>query len=58
MELYQAYADYHDIMRLVEELYEFVTLRVCGTLDIPYQGHIIHMKAPWARVTIDRKSVV
>ena len=52
VELYQAYADYHDIMRLVEELYEFVTLRVCGTLDIPYQGHIIHMKAPWARVTM------
>ena len=49
---YQAYADYNDVMRLVEELYEYVTLKVCGTLDIPYQGKLIHMKAPWRRVTM------
>ncbi len=52
IELYQAFADYNDIMALVERMYEYVTLKVCGTLDIPYQGETIHMKAPWPRITM------
>ena len=34
IELYQAYADYHEIMDLVEEMYIYVTQKVCGTLKI------------------------
>ncbi len=52
IELYQAYADYHEIMRLVEELYEHVALTVCGTTQVPYQGQVINLKAPWPRVTM------
>jgi len=52
LELYQAYADYNDIMALVEELYEHVTRVVCGSADIEYQGQIIHMAAPWPRITM------
>ncbi len=52
VELYQAYADYHEIMRLVEELYEHVALTVLGTTQVPYQGHTINLKAPWPRVTM------
>ena len=52
IELYQAYADYHEIMRLVEELYEYAALKVCGTTQVPYQGQIINLKAPWPRVTM------
>ena len=48
IELYQAYADYHQIMDLVEELYIYVTKKVCGTLKIPYQGKEIDMEGPWA----------
>ncbi len=52
IELYQAYADYHEIMRLVEELYEHVALKACGTTRVPYQGEIIDVKAPWPRITM------
>ena len=52
IELYQAYADYEDIMNLVEEMYTFVAERVCGTLQIPYQGKVIDMTRPWARYTM------
>ena len=54
VELYQAYADYFEIMDLIERLFVHVTGTVCGTLDIPYQGEIIHMAGPWRRVTMKR----
>ncbi|MDD6050448.1 MAG: lysine--tRNA ligase [Clostridiales bacterium] len=52
VETYQAYADYNEIMEMVEELYEFVALKALGTTDVPYQGQIIHLKAPWKRITM------
>ena len=52
VELYQAFADYNDVMRLVEELYAYVTEKVCGTLKVPYQGKEIDMTAPWPRITM------
>ncbi|MDO5300838.1 MAG: lysine--tRNA ligase, partial [Clostridia bacterium] len=52
IELYQAYADYHDIMDLVEEMYIYVTQKVCGTLKIQYQGKEIDMTGPWTRMTM------
>ena len=52
IELYQAYADYNQIMDLVEEMYVYVTQKVCGTLKIEYQGKEIDMTAPWTRMTM------
>ncbi len=52
VETYQAYADYREIMELVEQLYEFVALKALGTTDVTYQGQVIHLKAPWRRVTM------
>ena len=52
VELYQAYADYHEIMDLVEEMYIYVTQKVCGTLKIQYQGKEINMEGPWTRMTM------
>ena len=52
IELYQAYADYKEIMDLVEEMYIYVTKKVCGTLKIQYQGKEINMEGPWARLTM------
>ena len=52
IELYQAYADYKEIMDLVEEMYIYVTQKVCGTLKIQYQGKEINMEGPWTRMTM------
>ncbi len=52
LEMYQAYTDYFGMMDLIEELFQTVTQNVLGTLDIPYQGNIIHMGGKWARMTM------
>ena len=52
VETYQAYADYREIMEMVEQLYEFVALKTLGTTDVEYQGQIIHLKAPWKRISM------
>ena len=49
MECYQAYADYEDIMTLVEEMIHFIALEVKGTPRITYQGHAIDLTPPWRR---------
>ncbi|MDD3335930.1 MAG: lysine--tRNA ligase [Eubacteriales bacterium] len=52
VETYQAYADYNDVMEMVEELYSTVAKKVCGTTLVPNQGQMIELKAPWKRVTM------
>ncbi len=52
VETYQAYADYKEIMEMVEQLYEFVAQKALGTTDVTYQGQVIHLKAPWKRITM------
>lgn len=38
IEIYEAYADYHDVMDLTEELIRYCAREVCGTEQITYQG--------------------
>ena len=52
VETYQAYVDYHEVMEMVEQLYEFVAMKALGTTDVTYQGQVIHLKAPWKRITM------
>jgi len=49
LELYQAYADYHDMMDLTEELVVTAARDVIGRLKIPYGEHEIDYTPPWAR---------
>ena len=51
IELYQAYTDYHGMMDLVEDMMKTVAQNVCGTLQVPYQGHVIDL-SHWERLTM------
>ncbi len=51
IELYQAYTDFHGMMDLVEEMMKTVTMEVCGTLQITYQGTPIDL-SHWERLTM------
>ena len=50
IELYQAYADYEDMMDLTENLVSFVAEKTLGTLKINYQGRDIDLTPPWRRL--------
>ena len=52
IEMYQAYLDYFGMMDLIEELYRTVTLNVCGTDTVTYQGKEIAIGKPWERLTM------
>ena len=49
--LYRAFTDYKGMMDLVEELYKRLAQKICGSLVIPYQGHMIDM-GHWERLTM------
>ncbi len=54
MECYQAYADYRDIMELVESMVCAIAMEVRGTLQIEYAGEKIDLSSPWPRVPLCR----
>ncbi len=52
MELYQAYADYHDMMALTEQMIAHICQQVNGTLQIAWGDHTIDFTPPWRRATM------
>ena len=50
MECYQAYADYNDIMKLVEEMICSIAQEVKGSPKVVYQGTEIDLTPPWPRI--------
>lgn len=50
LELYQAYADYSDMMAIAEALYVFVAEKVNGATTLEYQGRKIDLTPPWPRI--------
>lgn len=58
MEAYASYWDYEDMMRLVENLFESLALKLHGTTKIPVYSHekgesvLIDVKSPWKRMSM------
>ena len=51
MELYQAYADYEDMMNITEELTHHLVTMLYGKEEIPYGDKTLNFKRPWKRVS-------
>ena len=49
LEFYVAYADYHDLIRLTEELISSLAQQLLGMTVIEYQGKAINLAPPWRR---------
>ena len=56
LEFYQAYANYHDLMRLTEELIIFVAKKVNGTTITHFNGHEIDL-GNWTRLSM-REAII
>ena len=52
LELYQAYADYGDIMELVESLVAHLATETRGTTVLSYNGREVDLTPPWRRATL------
>ena len=51
LESYEAYADYHDVARMVEDLVRTVVRDVTGTLEVAHGEEVVDLGAPWERTT-------
>jgi len=57
LETYEAYADYQDVMKMVEEMISTVSQQVSGNLKVEYNGNIIDFTPPWKRMEL-RQAVI
>ena len=52
VEFYQAYADYHELMDLTEDMFREIANTVLGSLQLNYQGTDIDLSKPFVRMTL------
>ena len=52
IELYEAYADYHDIMDLTENMVRHIAQEVFGSAKVQYNDEEIDLESSWKRLHI------
>jgi len=52
LESYEAYADYNDVMKMLEEMVSQVSKKVLGTTKIQFGNDAIDLKPPWPRLSL------
>ncbi|MEY2462944.1 MAG: lysyl-tRNA synthetase, class [Acidimicrobiaceae bacterium] len=52
LELYEAYADYTDMMAITEELTAYLAQELLGTTKVTYGGRELDLTPPWRRATM------
>ena len=52
MESYESFADYNDVMRMVEDMVSSVAQDVLGTTVVEFDGHRIDFTPPWPRLSL------
>jgi lysyl-tRNA synthetase class 2 len=53
MELYWAYANYEDVMKITEEVVSFIVKSIFDKYHVDYQGNILDFTPPWNRITME-----
>jgi lysyl-tRNA synthetase class 2 len=52
LESYEAYADYNDVMKMLEEMVHHVCQKVLGTDEVSFAGSTVSFKPPWRRLVL------
>ena len=52
VELYQAYADFNDMMDLFEDFLSSAAQKILGTYEVTWQGEAINLAPGWRRMTM------
>jgi len=52
LEAYTAYADYHDVMALTENMFSYVANTVLGATKVAYKDNEIDLAAPWKKISL------
>ena len=52
LESYEAYADYNDVMKMLEEMVSKISKKVLGTDKIKFGDNIINFKPPWRQLDL------
>jgi lysyl-tRNA synthetase class 2 len=52
LESYEAYADYNDVARMVEEMISSIAQQVLGESSVRFGEHTLDLTPPWHRVTM------
>jgi len=50
LELYWAYADYKDLMKLIEKMFATIIKNIFSKLEIQYEGEKLSFKTPYSRI--------
>jgi lysyl-tRNA synthetase class 2 len=53
LELYRAYADYNDLIEMVEALFKGLAQSLLGSTKVTYQGYEVDFDKPFARITVE-----
>jgi lysyl-tRNA synthetase class 2 len=57
LESYEAYADYNDVMKMLEEMVAEVSRQVLGADQIEFNSNTLNLKPPWARLSL-REAII
>jgi len=52
LESYEAYADYNDVMKMLEKMVAKISKKILGTDKIKFGDNIINFKPPWRRLNL------
>ena len=52
LESYEAYADYMDVMKMVEEMVSTAAIEALGTMQVKHREHTIDLTPPWRRAPL------